>query len=105
MLSRRLRLPRAGFKPFSGGFRATSPHFSVIYTQSTPSGGAVIVSKDVAKRAVDRHRVKRQIHSIIHPWVHEKHALVVRAKKGTPLLPFSSLKEELEGVLRQIPVQ
>ncbi len=60
---------------------------------------AVVVSKKVARRAVDRHLIKRRISSILakHPLPHL--AVVVYAKAGSLSLPFPILQEELEGLL------
>lgn len=99
MLSRRLRLPRAGFDSLQGAFRATSVHFSLSYSKAPHAAAAAIVSKDVAKRSVDRHRLRRRILVVLRPFMNQSHILVVRAKKGAPLLPFEVLKQELEGLI------
>lgn len=105
MLPRRLRLPRAGFSPSKGAFRVASEHFSVSYTRSLHGGGAAIVGKDVAKRSVVRHLLRRRILVIIRPWVTKTHSLVVRAKKGSPTLSFVDMQKELQDLLGRIFAQ
>ena len=102
MLPKRLRLPRAAFLPHTGAFRASSPHFSISCAKTAHSGGAAIVSKNVAKSAVDRHQLRRRILVVIRPWIQEGRSLIVRAKKGAPQLPFKALSKELEPLIERV---
>jgi len=63
---------------------------------------AVVVSKKVAQRAVDRHLLKRRILSVLARHSYPHTALVVFAKAGSPALPFPILKKELEELLHAL---
>lgn len=101
MLPRRLRLTRAALIPTGKELRATSPHFS-ISVRPTPSGSAVVVSKKTEKTAVGRHRLKRRIYSILAPYASGGAGIVVYARKGSPLLSFKELSQELEQALARL---
>lgn len=102
MLSRSTRLPRAGFEQMAGLRRAASPHFSISYAETAPlSGGAVIVSKKVAKRSVERHLLKRRVKAVMKPWLTRGRVLIIHARGGASTLPFSELEAELTALLRQ----
>ncbi len=63
---------------------------------------AVVVSKKVAARAVDRHLLKRRIMSVLARHDYPHIALVVFAKAGSPKLPFPVLRQELEKLLHAL---
>lgn len=96
MLSRRQRIPRRAF-PTRPQHREASVSFSLAYGKG--QGVAVVVSKAVAKRSVDRHLIKRRILSIVRPFVREDRYLVIYAKKPALTLSFKALSEELTGLL------
>ncbi len=85
MLPRSHRLPRAGFEQIAGLQRAASRHFSVSYIIESSSdsmllsGGAVVVSKKVAKRSVDRHQLKRRIKAVMRPFLVPGRVLIIHA--------------------------
>lgn len=99
MLPRRLRLSRASFPRGREGLRASSPFFTIVTGPSKDGGCAVVVSKAVAKKATARHRIKRQLLSILSPWCTKDRFLVVYAKKGIDTPSFKALQEELTGLL------
>lgn len=102
MLPRSHRLPRAGFEQIAGLQRAASRHFSISYMGvASLSGGAVVVSKKVAKRSVDRHQLKRRIKAVMKPWLVSGRVLIIHARTGAGTLPFSELEAELTQLLRQ----
>lgn len=102
MLPRSRRLPRAGFEQIAGLQRSASRHFSISYIASAPlSGGAVVVSKKMAKRSVDRHQLKRRIKAVMKPWCLPGRVLIVHARSGASTLPFVELESELTGLLLQ----
>jgi ribonuclease P protein component len=102
MLPRSRRLPRAGFEQIAGLKRSASRHFSISYMASAPvSGGAVVVSKKVAKHSVDRHQLKRRIKAVMKPWCLSGRVLIVHARTGAATLPFSELEPELTALLQQ----
>lgn len=100
MLPRTKRLRRRSFPSGRPGFRASSPHFSLVTGPSLQGGVAVVVSKKVARRSVDRHLVKRRIISLLSPWVDSKRYLVIYAREGSVTLPYRTLAEELTSLLQ-----
>lgn len=102
MIPRKLRLPRAHFASATSGIRSVSPHFSLTVRKTAVSGGcAAVISKKVAKRATDRHLLKRRIFAVMLPWCDTSRSLVVYARAGSPSLPFSVLKRELTELLER----
>jgi ribonuclease P protein component len=102
-LPRRLRLSRAAFGAALGARgRAASEHFSITKGPTLEGGAAVVISKKVAKRSVDRHLLKRRVLTILRPHISPRHSLVVYARAGAPALSFRTLKEELEILLSRV---
>lgn len=104
MLPRRLRLSRRTFPLRAGGVRVRGAHFLVSLTASPEGkgGSAAIVSKKVARLSVTRHRLKRRMLSVMCEFSRPDRALVVTALSGSSLLPFSTLKSELRGLLERV---
>lgn len=104
MLPRRSRLSRPGFPGRIGASRARGAHFLVSLTKTLPKegGAAAIVSKKVARLSVSRHRLKRRMLAVMRPFVRADRALVVTALVGSAGLSFSTLKEELHGLLERV---
>lgn len=101
MLPRARRLPRASFPLAAAGpLRAASTHLSLSASNAV-AGYAVVVSKKVARRSVDRHRLKRRLFSLLRGG-RLPSALVVYARKGAAELPFPALKEELRALLAKV---
>lgn len=61
----------------------------------------MVISKAVAKRAVDRHLIKRRVLSVARPWCATNRFIVLYAKKAALTLPFPALKEEIHSLLSQ----
>ncbi|HEX5774838.1 MAG TPA: ribonuclease P protein component [Candidatus Paceibacterota bacterium] len=102
MIPRRLRLSRAQFAHRTNGKRAESAHFSVTYRAAPGQGGcSSVISKKVAKRAVDRHLLKRRMNTVLLPWCSPTRSIVVYARAGSLALTFRALNEELTGLLRR----
>lgn len=100
MLPRRLRLSQEGFQP-SGARRAASEHFSAsLAGVEGPGSIAFVASKKVARRAVDRNRLKRRALVVLWPFVAPDRALIVYARTGSPTLSFSALADELSVLVR-----
>lgn len=96
MVPKKLRLSREEFQKAAAGKRAVSAHFSVTARTVPEKGGiAVVISKKVAKRSVDRHLLKRRILEILRPQASPTCSFIVYARAGSPSLPFGALKEEL----------
>jgi ribonuclease P protein component len=101
MLPRRLRLSRAAGTHAGKEMRAVSPHFSVSIRLGQVGSGAV-VSKKTEKTSVGRHRLKRRVLSVLRPWCSPTHSIVVYARAGSPLLPFSVVEEEVTTLLTKL---
>jgi len=103
MISATRRLPRADFaKYFKAGQRYQSPHFTlVINITSSPTKAAVVVSKKVAKSAVDRNRLRRRAYGVIatHPVFLGTGVYILIYKAGALASPRLSLAAELTLLL------
>ncbi len=88
----------------TGGKTLFSDHFSLVWGSSNTGGGAVVISKKVASRSVDRHLLKRRILSLIRPHCSESRFLVVYAKKGSSTLPFKEISKEITELLKLLPL-
>lgn len=102
MLSRRNRLDRGAVGELSTGKRAHVAHFSVVARPSNEARAAAVVSKKVAKKAVDRHLVKRRMIEALKPHLRGNRSFVVYARAGAPTLSFRALKEEIDTLLRTV---
>lgn len=66
MLAKQQRLSRREFdRVFQHGVRSHTPYGQVIYTSAPSAKAAVVVSKKVAKSAVERNRLRRRVYSIL----------------------------------------
>jgi len=99
MLNKRLRLTRSTFPTPREGRRLIGEHFSLSYGPSKEGGCAAVVSKQVAKRSVDRHLLKRRMLSVLRPWCKEDRFLIAYARSGSSSLSFGMLKDELQELL------
>lgn len=103
MLPRPLRLPREALTDTRPLARTQSEHFSVLHgALPHHAGGAVIVSKKVAKLSVTRHLLKRRIKVIMAPHLTEGRTIVVHARPGAANLSFEEMEHELSPLLRSI---
>jgi ribonuclease P protein component len=104
MSKRRLQLSRFDFTAMSndkGAKRATTPHFSIVLSNSGV-GSAVVVSKKVAKSSVQRHLIKRRVREILAPWCSDSFGIIAYARAGSAALPYSEMVSELTPLLRRI---
>lgn len=97
-----MRLSRAHFAPSGPEKRVASAHFSLSVRPASKGMGAVVVPKKVARLSVTRHRLKRQIYSVMRPKLNTPGIYIVYARPGSASLPFQTLKEELEGLFTRI---
>lgn len=102
MLPRRLRLSRVAMTDTKVSRRITSAHFSVSVREHGP-GCAVVVSKKTVRTAVGRHTIKRQILSLLSPYCTKGYSFVVYTRAGVATLSKRALREELAGLLLQLP--
>jgi len=105
MLSRPNRLSRASFGAVSAGKRAISAHFSVSVGPAGTHGAAAVISKKTAKRATDRHLLKRRIMDVAAPFVAGNTGFVVYARSGSPSLPYQTLNIELTELLSRLLIK
>ena len=99
MLPRTKRLSRESFDTIAAGKRAISAHFSVTVRASLEGQAAVVVSKKIAKKSVDRHLLKRRALEILAPFVRQGVSFIVYARKGSETLSFPLLERELRELL------
>ena len=90
------RLTRSQFdQVFKHGIRVHTPVFLFVYAPGDGRKGAVVVSKKVAKSAVMRNRLRRQVYTALRtvgPAVGSSIVLLKSAPKGS----FGTLLLELE---------
>jgi ribonuclease P protein component len=102
------RLTRADFKLFSvqKSHRVRGSFFTLATTpllSSTSPKTACIVSKKVAKSAVDRNRIKRRVRAILTPlmpYIKDRVALVFYAHTGSSVADFGDLSKDILQLLR-----
>jgi ribonuclease P protein component len=108
MLPKRRRISRHIFPEGPGAGKVFhAPHLSLRMTPDATgqSRHSIVVSKKTARRAVDRHLIKRRVYESIAR--HDKaHTLplgryVFFAKKDVHTLPFRVLEDEVDLLLRE----
>lgn len=100
MLPKENRLTRQDFTDIQGGKRTTTEHFSCTSHPSPLLKVAVVISKKVAKRAVDRHLLKRRIHSVIHKKSPPAGVYNIYARKDSLSLTYAQIETEIATLLR-----
>ncbi len=107
MLSKRRRLTRHLFPTdHRQGYVFHAPHLSLRVTRGTATTArmSVVVSKKTAKRAVDRHLIKRRVYESIATFEKESTlasgSYVFFAKKDAHSVPFKELNKEVTELLR-----
>lgn len=105
MLKSSHRMTREQFKRvFKESEVLHTPHFIVRQASGIafkPSA-SVVISKKVEKSAVKRHRLRRQLYSIIGEILSEKDgpvAFIIVAKRGSNTLSFAEIKLEIRRIL------
>jgi ribonuclease P protein component len=104
MSKRRLQLSRSDFTSVSNdrsAKRGSTPHFSVICSP-LGTGSAVVVSKKVAKRSVQRHLIKRRVREVIAPRCADSFGIIVYARAGAGALAYGEIQTELNPLLQRI---
>jgi ribonuclease P protein component len=104
MTKRRLHLSRPDFSSATGDAkarRATSPHFSALYSKNGV-GFAFVVSKKVAKLSVGRHLLKRRVREAAKNWCSDSYALIVYARAGSATLTYKEIEAELTPLLQRV---
>jgi len=94
MLKKKERLKRADFSHFfSLGKRIHTPYFTIVFVPYTTSHGSVVVSKKIARKAVDRNTLRRRIYDIL------RRELRADAPKGVYIL---LVKKEALGASHKV---
>jgi ribonuclease P protein component len=104
MPNRRIHISRPDFTAVSSdrsAKRLISRHFSIT-SSNKGIGVAVVVSKKVAKSSVERHLLKRRVREVVAPFSSDKNAIIVYARPGALLLPFSEITTEISALLQPI---
>ena len=105
MLARKNRISRKEFPSFkTKGTRFFSTIFSAtVYLAPDNTQFSVVVSKKVAKRAVDRNQLRRQFYSAVEPHlktITKKIKVVIYPKKEALVTTFSFLQSEVVIMLK-----
>lgn len=103
MLPRKERLSREAFNRFfSLGKRSHAHSFQLVYAPYETLHVSVVVSKKIAKTAVLRNKIRRRMYDIVRRYRTARGATGVHIflmKPPSTGLPYSALKEEVEGHL------
>lgn len=105
MFAKRDRLSRASFPTVArAGKRLHTAHFAFTSAPGA-TGYAVVVSKQVARLSVTRHRLKRQVQAALRELSKGQKlpsSLVVTARTDAPKLPYKEIQAELEAGISRI---
>lgn len=99
MLAKKNRLSRDEFNRFfSLGKKVHTPYFQLIHLATEPFKVSVVVSKKVAKTAVQRNKIRRRIYDIVRN--HQKQysitgVYIFLTKPPITTLPYATLKENV----------
>jgi ribonuclease P protein component len=107
MLAKPQRLSRVQFSSFfKSGKRKHAEVATVIYTPYPTFHGSVVVSKKVAKKAVDRNKIRRQIYSQLYLLKKQTYTgvFIVLVKPGFVTLARKQALEQtktlIEGIVK-----
>ena len=108
MLPRTQRLTRAEFLATKHKKKLFhSPVFLVSVTYSETLKGAVVVSKKVARGAVERNRIRRRMYAVLQDvlkMAQNNAHIVIVAKKGIETTSFDELHNELTHTLTEAQI-
>lgn len=106
MLSKRQRLSTAAFKEvFKAGRRLHTPYFQVVYLKSTDFHASVVVGKKVAKTAVRRNRLRRQVYGVLsraHLSAALPLTLILIAKPALATVPSRAVVEAAHELVTEL---
>jgi ribonuclease P protein component len=77
-------------------------HFSASFAPGSSYKITPVVSKKIAKTAVARNTLKRRMRAAFLEAPRPKALIFVRAKHGSPALPYKTLKEEIFRLLQGV---
>jgi len=106
MLAKKERLSKSDFSRFfSSGKRLHSPLFTLIFSPHKTSHGSVVVSKKVARRAVDRNRMRRRIYDMLRGHLRggaPAGVYILLVKKAALSATYDELKEALDDLIKKV---
>jgi ribonuclease P protein component len=106
MLPKKERLSREEFNQFfSLGKRHHSPTLQIVYAPHDTLHVSVVVSKKIAKMAVTRNKIRRQIYDIVRHHrteVQLRGVFIFFTKAGVAQMPYSALKEEIQTSIKDV---
>ena len=106
MVARPNRIPRHLFPTyFASGKRFHSTHFTIIATNTKDFKVSTVVSKKVAKSAVDRNRLRRRAYGVMERQYQQEQlagTYIILYKPGALRSQRLVLQNELETLLAQI---
>lgn len=104
-MPRKFSLSRLDFAKTRGFKRLSSPSLSLAFgvvPGRVHPGGAIVVSKKVAKVAVVRNHLKRVLRPVLMRFLRTKaQSVIVTVRKN---IPSRDLRAELEGLIVKIPL-
>lgn len=105
MLPKKERLKRQEFSRFfSVGTRINSPSLQLIYSPYPSLHASVVVSKKVAKGAVQRNRLRRRIYDMVRRYRSEEEAsgvYIFIVKPAALNKTFSDLQNEVKASMER----
>lgn len=105
MLPKNKRISKDSFKSILlKGIPYHATNFTLRTLPSEKEGFAVLVSKKVAKSAVDRNRIRRRVYSLLRdvlPNIKIVSKNIISAKSGAKDLTFERQKEEIVGLFKK----
>ena len=106
MLSKKNRLTSREFKTFfSEGKKHHTPLFTVVYVPYDTFHTSVVVPKKVAKRAVDRNKMRRRVYGAVQQSTTQKNTtgvFIFLMKKEAFEVEYAVLKEAVSKLLNNI---
>jgi ribonuclease P protein component len=109
MLNKSERLGKTAFTGyFKAGKRFHSEHATLVYAPAPSLHGAVVVSKKVFKRAVDRNTLRRRVYAQLYALKQAQHTgvFIVLLKPSSKTLTKAAVhehtKELIERTVKQV---
>lgn len=106
MLPRKRRLSRQAFSRFfSVGKRYHTPLCTYIVAPAEAFYGSVVVSKKVARRAVDRNTIRRRFYAILrqhHSGMHLTGAYICLVKSGSMTATSNDIQDDMMSVIQKV---
>ena len=106
MLPKKERLSRTEFNQFfSMGKHIHSPSFQIVYVSRDSLHASVVVSKKIARHAVQRNKIRRRIYDILRNYRSEKSlrgVFIFLVKPHILTIEYQVLKNEVRACIESI---